>query len=144
MTQMCMLHLTGHYIDILQEMLLSLMLFCGKFIKVYVCQKLLKYSLVWQTYGKNKTVQFFASQCTCDLRVTLITAMTNFRKTTVIMHTYTTIPRTARSVFGNLYNFIENIWIYKLLFWSIPHNYGKPRMRSWKSLLYVRPAAIYL
>jgi len=40
-------------------MLLSLMLFCGKFITVYVCQKLLKYSLVWQTYGKNKTVQFF-------------------------------------------------------------------------------------
>jgi len=35
-----------HYIDILQEMLLSLMLFCGKFIKVYVRQKLLKYSLV--------------------------------------------------------------------------------------------------
>ena len=35
------------------------MLFCGKFIKVYVSQKLLKYSLVWQTYGKNKTVQFF-------------------------------------------------------------------------------------
>ena len=34
------------------------MLFYGKFIKVYVCQKLLKYSLVWQTYGKNKTVQF--------------------------------------------------------------------------------------
>jgi len=56
---MCMLHFTRHYIDILQEMLLSLMLFCGKFIKVYVCQKLLKYSLVWQTYGKNKTVQFF-------------------------------------------------------------------------------------
>ena len=47
------------YIDIFQEMLLSLMLFCGKFIKVYVCQKLLKYSLVWQTYGKNTTVQFF-------------------------------------------------------------------------------------
>jgi len=43
---MCMLHFTRHYIDILQEMLLSLMLFCGKFIKVYVCQKLLKYSLV--------------------------------------------------------------------------------------------------
>ena len=54
-----MLHFTRHYIDTLQEMLLSLMLFCGKFIKVYVCQKLLKYSLVWQTYGKNKTVQFF-------------------------------------------------------------------------------------
>ena len=35
------------------------MLFCGKFIKVYVCQKLLKYISVWQTYGKNKTVQFF-------------------------------------------------------------------------------------
>jgi len=27
MTQMCMLHFTRHYIDILQEMLLSLMLF---------------------------------------------------------------------------------------------------------------------
>ena len=63
MTQMCMLHFTRHYIDILQEMLLSLMLICGKFIEVFVCQKLLKYSLVWQTYGKNKTVQFFASQC---------------------------------------------------------------------------------
>ena len=62
MTQI-MTHFTRHYIDILQEMLLSSMLFCGKFIKVYVCQKLLKYSLVWQTYGKNKTVQFFASQC---------------------------------------------------------------------------------
>ena len=35
------------------------MLFCGKFSKVYVCQKLLKYTLFWQTYGKNKTVQFF-------------------------------------------------------------------------------------
>jgi len=58
MTQMCMLHFTRHYIDILQEMLLSLMLICGKFIEVFVCQKLLKYSLVWQTYGKNKTVQF--------------------------------------------------------------------------------------
>jgi len=45
-TQMCMLHFTRHYIDILKEMLLSLMLFCGKFIKVYVCQKLLEYSLV--------------------------------------------------------------------------------------------------
>ena len=30
----------------LQEMLLSLMLFCGKCIKVYVCQKVLKYGLV--------------------------------------------------------------------------------------------------
>jgi len=56
---MCMLHLTRHYIDIVQEMLLSSMLFCGKFINVYVCQTLLKYSLVWQTYGKNKTVQIF-------------------------------------------------------------------------------------
>jgi len=59
MTQICTLHFTRHYIDILQDMLLSLMLFCGKCIKVYVCRKLLKYSLVWQTYGKNKTVQFF-------------------------------------------------------------------------------------
>ena len=59
MTQICMLHFTRHYIDILQEMLLSLMLFCGKFITLYVCRKLLKYSLVWRTYGKNKTVQFF-------------------------------------------------------------------------------------
>ena len=59
MTQMCMLHFTRHYIDILQEMLLSLMLFYGKFIKVYVCQKLLKYSLVWQTYGKNKKCAVF-------------------------------------------------------------------------------------
>jgi len=50
---------TRLYIDILQEMLLSLMLLCGKFFKVYVCQKLLKYSLVWKSYGKNKTVQFF-------------------------------------------------------------------------------------
>jgi len=37
MTQMSMLHFTRHYIDILQEMLLSLMLSCGKFSKVYVC-----------------------------------------------------------------------------------------------------------
>jgi len=59
MTQMCMLHFTRHYIDILQEMLLSLMLCCGKFINVYVWQKLLKYSMVEQTYGKNKTVHFF-------------------------------------------------------------------------------------
>ena len=59
-----MLHFTRHYIDILQEMLLSLMIFCGKFIKVYVCQKSLKYILVWRNYGKNKTVQFFVPQCT--------------------------------------------------------------------------------
>jgi len=39
------------------------MLFCGNFIKVYVWKKLLKYTVFWQTYGKNKTVQFFASQC---------------------------------------------------------------------------------
>ena len=36
--------------------------FC-KSIKVYVRQKL-KYSLVWQRYCKNKTMQFFDSQCT--------------------------------------------------------------------------------
>jgi len=63
MTQMCMLHLTRHYIDILQEMLLSLMLFCGKFIKKYVCQKLLKYSLVYKLMAKIKRCSFFASQC---------------------------------------------------------------------------------
>jgi len=35
---LCTLHFTRHYTDILQEILTSLMLFCCKFIKVYMCQ----------------------------------------------------------------------------------------------------------
>jgi len=60
---LCMLHFTRDYTDILQGILTSLMLFCYKFINVYACQKLFKYSLVWQNYCKNKTLQFFDSQC---------------------------------------------------------------------------------
>jgi len=46
MTHLCMLYFTRHYPDIVQEILMSLMLFCCKFIKVYGRQKLLKYHLV--------------------------------------------------------------------------------------------------
>jgi len=59
MTQMCMLHFTRHYIDIIQEMLLSLMLFCGKFITVYVCQKLLKIAWFDKLMAKIKRCSFF-------------------------------------------------------------------------------------
>jgi len=41
----------------------------GKFIKGYVCQKLLKYSLVLQTYGKNKMVQFFCLSVCATIHV---------------------------------------------------------------------------
>jgi len=37
-----------------------------KCIKVYVSQKLLKYSLIWRNYCKNEMVQFFYSQCRTD------------------------------------------------------------------------------
>ena len=59
MTQMCMLHfhkaLYWHSsIDAAELDAILQQIYQG------ICmQKLLKYSLVWQTYGKNKTVQFF-------------------------------------------------------------------------------------
>ena len=40
-----------------------LLQFCCKFISVSVCQKLSKYNAVWQSYCKNRRVQFLASQC---------------------------------------------------------------------------------
>ena len=60
-----MLYFTRHYTNICQGILMSFMLFSCKFVKVYVCQKLLKYSLVKNLYiCKNKLVQFFDSQST--------------------------------------------------------------------------------
>jgi len=39
--------------------------FVRKCIKVYVCQKLSKYSMVWQSYCENKMVQFFFTHVVC-------------------------------------------------------------------------------
>jgi len=50
---------TKYHKDTIQERLAISTLFCYKFIGVHVCQKLPKWSLVWQSYCKNKIVQYF-------------------------------------------------------------------------------------
>ena len=64
MTQMCMLHFTRHYIDILQEMLLGLTLFAANLLR-YMCAKNY-YNIAWfdKLMAKIKRCSFFASQCT--------------------------------------------------------------------------------
>ena len=63
MTRLRMLRFTKYYKDTIQGRLTILISFCSKFIGVYVCQKLSKKTFVWQSYCKNKMVQFFDSLC---------------------------------------------------------------------------------
>ena len=58
-THLRTLRFTRHYKDTIQERLTILISFCYKFIGVHVCQKLPKKTVVWQSYCKNKMVQFF-------------------------------------------------------------------------------------
>jgi len=49
-----MLRFTRYHKDTIQERLAILIIICYKLIGVYVCQKLPKWSLVWQSYCKRK------------------------------------------------------------------------------------------
>jgi len=50
--------------DTIQERLVISLSFCYKFTGVSLCQKLTKHSLLWQSYCKNKMVQFFTQSVT--------------------------------------------------------------------------------
>jgi len=60
-----MLHFARHYINILQEVLTSLMLLCCKFVKVYVCKKLLKYCMIDKIIPKIKWCSFLTHSVEC-------------------------------------------------------------------------------
>jgi len=52
-------------------------IFCDKkFIQLYVCQKLSKKVSIWKSYGKNRTVQFFASKCSIFSSLCIVVFLT--------------------------------------------------------------------
>jgi len=65
-----------------------------KFIQLYACQKLSKKVSIWKSFGKIKTVQFFASQCIyCVSKWVVLNFCNNFARSRSIITFFSLLER---------------------------------------------------